>query len=403
MRDLNLYGISGLHQYVDAENFGLILDNVNAKYNRAIWRQFASWGKPTDDREWKQGIKKTPILVRASVLGTHSEKPQRSTIGWEFYGGTLPQVGHGFNITQDDMIELRKNAKLADMTFGEALTDSFVLNSDAMIGGVHNELSYMVMQAMSTGEIHDIAVDGARYDFKFQIPDENFMKPVKDWFVWVNQGTEQNPKWVLVANEDADVVEDFLTFQKYLTDTLSLGVDHWKLSKDLLDKILLHPSVKNSYLVSKYGNNYMNITIQDGTTTINHDPRMKVVRTELLNWLHNDMKVWPFQEIDFKSRHEEDGKPVADAPAFDIHNMVAASRAYRPFEIKCMNSILKDRNKMGAHNDSVRTHFVEDRIAVQNVWQDRPMMNIIDCELYAGPVFNNVRDYGIATVWKERA
>ena len=81
MRDMNLYGISGLHQYVDAENFGLILDNANAKYNRAMWRQFATWGNPTDDREWKQGIKKTPILVRASILGTHSEKPQRSTIG----------------------------------------------------------------------------------------------------------------------------------------------------------------------------------------------------------------------------------------------------------------------------------------------------------------------------------
>ena len=154
MRDLNLYGISGLHQYVDAENFGLILDSVNAKYNGALWRRFASWGNPTDDREWKQGIKKTPILVRASVLGTHSEKPQRSTIGWEFYGGTLPQIGHGFNITQDDMIELRKSAKLSNVTFGEALTDSFILNSGAMIGGVHNELTYMVTQAMSTGEIH---------------------------------------------------------------------------------------------------------------------------------------------------------------------------------------------------------------------------------------------------------
>ena len=386
MRDLNLYGISGLHEYVDAENFGLILDNVNAKYNRAIWRQFASWGKPTDDREWKQGIKKTPILVRASVLGTHSEKPQRSTIGWEFYGGTLPQVGHGFNITQDDMIELRKNAKLADITFGEALTDSFVLNSDAMIGGVHNELSYMVMQAMSTGEIHDIAVDGARYDFKFQIPDENFLAPEngKEWYIWDTSGA--TPK--LVANPNADVIEDILTFQKYLSDTLSLGVDHWKLSKDLLDKIVLHPSVVNAFKGSK---NYF------------HPENVKVDRGELLSWLHTSMKIWPFQEIDFKSRHEEDGKPVADAPAFDIHNMVAASRAYRPFEIKVMNSILKDRNKMGAHNDSVRTYFVEDRIAVQNVWQDRPMLNIVDCELYAGPVFNNVRDYGIATVWKDRS
>ena len=384
MRDVNLYGISGLHEYVDAENFGLILDNVNAKYNGAIWRKFASWGKPTDDREWKQGIKKTPILVRASILGTHSEKPLRSTIGWEFYGGTLPQLGHGFNITQDDMIELRKSAKLANLTFGEALTDSFILNSDAMIGGVHNELTYMVMQAMSTGEIHDVAVDGARYDFKFQIPDENFLAPDdgREWYIW--DATSGTPK--LKANPNADVIEDILTFQKHLKDTLNLGVDHWKLSKDLLDKIVLHPSVLTAYKASK---NYF------------HPENVKVVRTDVLNWMHNDMKVWPFQEIDFQSAHEEDGKRKADAPAFDIHNMVAASRAYRPFEIKCMNSILKDRNKMGAHNDSVRTHFVEGRIAVQNVWQDRPMLNIVDCELYAGPVFNNVHDYGIATVWKD--
>lgn len=384
MRDMNLYGISGLHQYVDAENFGLILDNVNAKYNRAIWRQFASWGEPTDDREWKQGIKKTPILVRASVLGTHSGKPQRSTLGWELYGGTLPQVGHGFNITKDDMIELRKFAKLSNLTFGEALTDSFITNSDAMLGGVHNELSYMVMQAMSTGEIHDVAVDGARYDFKFQIPDENFLSPDtgKDWYIWDTTGA--TPK--LVANPAADVIEDILTFQKYLTDTLSLGVDHWKLSKDLLDKIVLHPSVLTAYKASK---NYF------------HPENVKVVRTDVLNWMHNDMKVWPFQEIDFKSRHEEDGKPVADDPAFDIHNMVAASRAYRPFEMKCMNSILIDRVKMGGLDPSTRYSFVEGRIAVRNSWQEDPILNVIDCELYAGPVFNNVHDYAIATVWKE--
>lgn len=384
MRDKNLYGISGLHQYVDAENFGLILDNVNAKYNKAIWRQFASWGEPTDDREWKQGIKKTPILVRASVLGTHSGKPQRSTIGWELYGGTLPQVGHGFNITKDDMIELRKVAKLSNLTFGEALTDSFILNSDAMLGGVHNELSYMVMQAMSTGEIHDVAVDGARYDFKFQIPDENFMSPDtgKDWYFWDTSGA--TPK--LVANNSADVIEDILTFQKYLTDTLSLGVDHWKLSKDLLDKIVTHPSVLTAYKASK---NYYNPS------------QVKVVRTDVLAWMHNDLKVWPFQEIDFKSRHEEDGKPVADDPAFDIHNMVAASRAYRPFEMKCMNSILIDRVKMGGLDPSTRYSFVEGRIAVRNSWQEDPILNVIDCELYAGPVFNNVHDYGIATVWKD--
>jgi hypothetical protein len=145
----------------------------------------------------------------------------------------------------------------------------------------------------------------------------------------------------------------------------------------------------------------MNISISDGSTTINHDPRIKVVRTEILNWMHQELQIWPFDVIDWKSRHEEDGKPVNDDPAFDIHNMAAVSRGYRPFEMKCMNSILKDRAAAGAHNDSVRTSFVEGRIAVQNVSQDRPMENIIDCELFAAPVFNNVRDYGIATVWSE--
>lgn len=386
MRDKELYGISGLHQYLDAESFGMILDNVNAKYNRAIWRKFAQWGEPSDDREWKQGIKKTPIMVRASVLGTHSGKPQRSTLGWELYSGTLPQVGHGFSITKDDMIELRKVSKLRNVTFGEAMTDSFITNSDTMLGGVHNELSYMVMQAMSTGEIHDVAVDGARYDFKFQIPDENFLSPDtgKEWYIWETTG--ESPK--LAANVNADVIEDILTFQNYLKDTRSLGVDHWKLSKDLMDKIVNHPSVKLAYLASK------NLTEASMAS-------YKIVRSDLLRWMHEDMGIWAFQVIDFKSRHEEDGKPVADDPAFDIHNMVAASRAYRPFEMKCMNSILRDRVKMGGLDPSTRYSFVEDRIAVRNSWQEDPILNVVDCELYAGPVFNNVHDYGIATVYKD--
>ena len=377
MRDKNLYGISGLHQYVDAESFGLILNNVNARYNNALWRQFASWGKPTNEREWKQGVRKTPILVRASVLGTHSEKPQRSTQGWELYGGTLPKIGHGFSIDQDDLIELRRFSKINDITFGEAIVDSFIQNSSNMLGGIHNELTYMVMQAMSTAEIHDIAVDGYRFDFKFDVPNENFVQPDtgKMWF-----DTDGD------ANSSADVIEDFITFQNYYADTLSLGVDHWKLSKALLDKILQHPSVLTAYKASKNYNNPSNV---------------KVNRSDVLAWMHDEMKIWPFQVIDFKSRHEVDGKPVADTPAFDEHNIVAAPRSYRIFEMKCMNSIYVDRVKMGGLSPSDRYSFVEDRITILNSWQERPMKNIVDCELYAGPVFNNMTDYGIATVWTE--
>lgn len=382
-RDKNLYGIGSLSRFVDAESFGVLLNNINAKYNTAAWKKYASWGTPTDDREWKQGSKDTPILVRASVLGTNSPKPQRNTQGWGMYTGTLPKIGHGFSIDQDDFIELRKLAKLSNLTFGESLIDSFVYNSTKMLGGIHTELNYMVYQAMSTGRILDVPVDGVKYDFQFPIPDENFMTVTTLWYKWVTKDGVRT----LVADENADVVQDLMDLQEYYNDTLNLGLDHWKVSKKLLRMILNHPSVSDAFVKTK---NYYNPS------------GVKVVRTDLLNWLNQDMGIWPFEEIDYKSRHEEDGKPVADDPAFDEHKLVASTRAFRPFEMKCMRSILQDRMGWEGKTAADLYSLVEGRIVVLNSWEERPnLKNTVDCELFAGPVFNNVREHGIVTVWKD--
>jgi len=382
-RDKNLYGIGSLARFLDAENFGVLLNNINAKYNTAAWKKYASWGTPSDDREWKQGAKDTPILVRASILGTNSPKPQRNTQGWGMYTGTLPKIGHGFSIDQDDFIELRKVAKLSNLTFGESLIDSFVYNSTKMLGGIHTELNYMTYQAMSKGEIHDVPVDGVAYDFKFPIPTENIMTVTELWYKWVTKAGVRT----LVPNEKADVVQDLMDLQEYYNDTLSLGLDHWKVSKKLLRMILTHPSVKDAFVKAK---NYYN---PEG---------VKVLRTDLLAWLRDDMGIWPFEEIDYKSRHEEDGKPVADDPAFDEHNLVASTTAFRPFEMKCMRSILQDRMSWQGQTGADLYSLVEGRIVVLNSWEERPnLKNTIDCELFAGPVFNNVREHGIVTVWKE--
>lgn len=384
LRDSSLYQIGSLGKFVTAEEFGNLLDNANAKYNGALWKRYANWGTPTDDREWVQSQTKTPILVRASVLGSHSPKPLRNTEGWGVYGGTLPKIGHGFQLDQDDFITLRKAAKLSDMSFGDKLIDSFVQNSTNMLGGIHNELNYMTFQAMSTGEIHDIPVDGVRYDFKFEIPDENFATPNADWYTWTGAAGSR----VLTANASADVVEDLITFQDYYSDELSLGLDHWKVSKKLFRMILAHPSVKSAY-AAKYATS--------GNTT-----DLRVNRSQLLAFLRDELGIWPFEVIDYKSRHEEDGRPVVDAPAFDEHNLVASTTAFRPFEMKCMNSILKDRMSMGGQTEADLYALVEGRIVVLNSWRERPnIANTVDCELFAGPVFNNLREHGIVTVWHD--
>lgn len=372
VRNNTIYSINDIRKYVDYESFGIILDDVNAKYNEAIWRRYASWGTPTDDKNWVQGTKETPILVRASILGTHSTKPQRNTTGWGYYGGSVPKMGHGFSIEEDDLFEIRKAAKLQGRDRGELVIDSLISNLSNIVGGVHNELTYMTLQALSKGEISDQSVDGGKYDFKFPIPDNHFIAPETKW--WKKDGT---------ADETMNVVQDILDMQRLIKKSLYLSCDHWKMSQTLLDKLVAHPSVIKTVIANR---NYFNTS------------SVAISEADVLTALHA-AGVWPFDVIDHKSAHEEDGISVLDEPAFDEHNMVAANSAITPFTMKCTNSIYLDRQAYGHVAANNEYHLIEDRIAVLNTWNERPIQNIVDVELYAGPVFNNLREFVFAEVW----
>lgn len=376
MRDFKQYSINDMRRYIGADNFGVILDNSNAKYNEAIWKRYATWGTPSDDKEWIQGQKETPIMVRASILDTHSNKPQRNTGGWEYYGGSILKLGHGFSIDEDDLFQMRRNHNMTHVPMAILMADDVQTRSDMMIGGVHNELNYLTLQALSTGSIKEFSVDGIKHDYKFPIADSHFVKASKEWFKVVSGKVQ--------ADDTADPVQDLLDAQKYLIDSLRLNVDHWKISKELFDRLMLHP------VVIKYCTGKMNYFKPEN---------VKLSNNEILTALH-DMGVWMFDVVDYKSAHEEDGFSVPDSPAFDEHNLVACSTNIVPFEMKCTNSIYLDRLAYGGVSLSDSYHLVEGRIMVQNTWQERPVKNIVDCELYASPVFNNIREIAYLTAWK---
>lgn len=378
MRHYTNYALNDMRRYVSATNFGMILNNANARYNEAIWRRYATWDRPSDSREWIQGQKDTPILVRASVLGTFSPKPQRNGGGWKVYGGDIMKIGHGFSIDEDDLFEMRKQRALTGVPYALQMTEKVQDKSDAMIGGIHTELNYVTLQAMSTGEIHDVAVDGDRFDFKFPIDPKNFITVTSHW--WAKDGNGK------VVPQNVDVIQDILDSQKYLKDDLRLAVDHWKVSKEWFDRFIAHPRVIASAAGRIRG-------IIDTSNT-------KLTQSEILGYLH-ELGVWLFDVIDYQSAHEEDGLSVPDAPAFDEHNMVAASSLILPFTMKCTNSIYYDREKMGQIGDQHKYFLVEDRIMVLRSTEERPFKNIVDCELYAAPVFNNVREWGFLKTWSE--
>lgn len=379
MRDTSLYNVGDMRRYISPNNFGVILNDSNAKYNAAIWRRYASWGTPSNDKEWSQGQKENPILVRASILGTHSNKPQRNGGGWKAYTGSVPKIGHGYSIDEDDLFMIRKNKNMQGIPASILMTDLVTDRSAAMIGGVHAELNYLTLQALSTGSIKDVSVDGAAFDYKFPIADSHYLKlaKAKEWF--------KKSSSKITANETADPINDILDAQNVLTNELNLSVDHWKISKELFDRLVKHKSVVDKCVARANYFDKENVHLTD---------------KEVATFMH-DMGVWMFDVVDYKSRHEVDGVSKADAPAFDEHNLVACSSQIVPFEMKCTNSILIDRQRLGQIGSNHNYYLVEDRIAVLSTTEERPFKNIVDCELYAAPVFNNIREIGFLTAWSE--
>ena len=69
------------------------------------------------------------------------------------------------------------------------------------------------------------------------------------------------------------------------------------------------------------------------------------------------------------------------------------------FEIKCTNSIWMDRQRWGGIDPSKMYHFVEGRIAALSKWEEDPIQNTVQFELYAGPVFNSLREVGFVKTY----
>ena len=382
-RHQSLYNLYDIRRYVDGDNFKVIMDTANAKYNNAIWRDFASWGTPSDSRTWSQGEKTVPILARASLLGTHSRKPLRNTQGWKFYGGSTPKFGHGFGIDESDLFQLRDAKNNQGTPWGDLIYDSLLTNSQNILGGMHNELSHMVLELASTGEIHEQSVDGTAYDFTFEFDPNQFFTVDPYWFD-TNGDPQEN-----VGGKKVDPIHDILTIQEILTQVQNRVVDYWIISKSLLWKILDHPAVIRAYLANRAA--YL-ASLSSGTLTISQSDYV-TTRSEIANFLH-DRGVWPFLPIDFKSVHEEDGVPVEDAPAFAPQYLIAFNTREKMFNIKNTNSIWKDRQAYGGIARNTMYSFVEQRIAVLSTWGENPIHNTVEFELYAGPVFRNLRNYG---------
>ena len=376
-RNANIYNTYDFRRYMTDNDFKIIVDAANEKYNGAQWRRLGAWDTPSDSKIWSQAAKTVPIMARASILSTHAPKPLRSSAGWKFYTGSTPKFGHGYQFDEDDMFLLRDARNNTGRSLQDLIFDALFTNAQNILGGIHNELTHMVYELASTGEIHDQAVDGARYDFTFDFEQSQFQVVTPAWFTEAADGTVTPQE--TSGGSTVNVIKDILDLQRLLTVGQNREVNAWMVNIDTLDMIVDHPSVLKAYVANK------DITAANQANYV-------ATRDELVAFLHAK-GVWPIMAVDFKSVHEEDGKPVADAPAFDPRYMVAFNVNENMFDIKNTNSIWKDRQQYGGIARNTIYSFVEGRIAALSTWSENPIHNTVEFELYAGPVFRNLRNW----------
>ena len=67
------------------------------------------------------------------------------------------------------------------------------------------------------------------------------------------------------------------------------------------------------------------------------------------------------------------------------------------FEVKNARSVYEERVAAGPQQTAMYA-FVNDRIAVMDMWQESPVKNIFECELWAVPVLLNPKNLLILNV-----
>jgi hypothetical protein len=269
------------------------------------------------------------------------------------------------SLEESGLMDIRQVQALTQQPYTQLFLDSLNTTVSNLLGGVHNKLNRFTYQALSDGIIDETDTDGVSFKIDYRV--KNHQSVSEPWF---NQdGT---------PNEKATPISDMLEFQKWAKKKQNAIFDHWETSEEAWDAFLEHPDViaKTAVRINAYTPGNYVMTPQEKVTAL------------------HAMGILPIRVVDEKSAHEEDGVPVIDAPAFNKNNWVLCPLG-DIFEMKCANSLYKDRIAYGSTGGNNIYAFVDNRIAILSTWQERPIKNIIDVELWALPVLKNPNNISI--------
>ena len=173
-RDLSLYGLVGGEGAVRS-----IIDTANQEYNTAKWKSHYDWDVQQLGLTFSVLSAQSNIAPMASVIDINAPKPLRATSGYSGYGGSIPKIGHGFDIEEQTLRDQQQLVASGGVHNQEAIAELLYNNVSRLIQGAHARVGYMGDQLRSTGKVIIDAnnnPDGLLLEISFHVPDENYLK-----------------------------------------------------------------------------------------------------------------------------------------------------------------------------------------------------------------------------------
>jgi len=159
-------------------DFKLFVDKVYANSkNVAYWKNDFDWGTKGISREFNVAEAEVDLFPMASVIDTNSPKPRRALQGFSLYNGKIPKMGHGYDLTEDDMVEYLGIIAAGGSINGDDFLELLFNTVDKLIFGAHSRINSMSDSAISTGHIILSTTNnpdgGIIKDFDMRIPVAN--------------------------------------------------------------------------------------------------------------------------------------------------------------------------------------------------------------------------------------
>ena len=357
-RELSFYNSLG-----GQEGMQLIVDTVNEKYNNTAWKRDFVWGRPQWNLDFSVLAAEIGIAPMAAIIDVNSPKPLRNVRGLSFYGGSIPKLGHGFNVDEQDM----RNQQILAAKGGEievaAISDIFFKNIDKLVQGAHARLNYMADQARSTGSIvidvnnnPDGAPNYVSVDLK--VPAANKLKA----------GFNQTTPAAWSDLTDGNPIQDLIDMVAYADDN---GIPYGaiEMSKTKFNAFASHPNV---------------VAWTKGRMMVSDSVTYPVGKSDVLAALEG-FNLPPIVINDSKYTAEVDGIVTAVGSAFDDDNVIL-----RPIAI-----LGEVKNAVSMHTLApssptvVRTTAEEGKFSLLSTWKAEELINHVELEALAIPTLSN--------------